>query len=32
MYCRERGDITGAKVYELICDGIYERLPEHARW
>lgn len=30
--CRLRGDITGAQVYELICDRIYKELPEFARW
>jgi hypothetical protein len=32
MGCRERGDIRGAECYESICEGIYERLPEYARW
>ena len=32
MYCREHGDITGAQVYEIICDRIYDRLPTFARW
>jgi hypothetical protein len=31
-YCRTRGDITGAQVYEDICERIYARLPEFARW
>ena len=32
MACRERGDITAAQVYELICDRIYSELPAFARW
>ena len=31
-YCRLRGDIVGAQVYEIICDRIYNRLPTWARW
>lgn len=30
--CRLRGDIQGASIYETICDGIYDRLPEDLRW
>lgn len=32
MRCREYGDVQAALVYELICDGIYKRLPQWARW
>lgn len=32
MECRLRGDIPAALVYEKICDDIYARLPEFARW
>jgi hypothetical protein len=32
MYCRERGDINGAMMYESICDRIYNKLPQFARW
>lgn len=31
--CREKGNISGALVYERIADTIYERdLPDYARW
>jgi hypothetical protein len=30
--CRLRGDIKAALIYEGICDRIYDRLPEFARW
>lgn len=30
--CRLRGDIRAAMVYETICDGIYNDLPDFARW
>lgn len=29
---RLKGEITRAMVYEAICDRIYSRLPEWARW
>jgi hypothetical protein len=29
---RLRGDIVTAKMYENICDSIYQGLPEFARW
>lgn len=32
MRCRLRGDIQAALVYEHICEDIYSRLPEFARW
>lgn len=32
MSCRLRGDIQTAQMYEGICDRIYGRLPEFARW
>lgn len=32
MSCRLRGDISTAEVYEHICERIYRRLPEWARW
>ena len=32
MRCRLRGDIVAAGIYERICQDIYERLPEFARW
>ncbi len=32
MGCRRRGDIQTALTYEDICDRIYDRLPEFARW
>lgn len=32
MGCRLRGDISTALMYEGICDRIYDRLPEFARW
>jgi hypothetical protein len=31
-YCRERGDIGTAVMYENICDTIYRGLPAFARW
>ena len=30
--CRKKGEITGAEVYEKICDLIYEKLPLDCRW
>jgi hypothetical protein len=30
--CRLRGDIGSAIMYENICDGIYRKLPDFARW
>lgn len=32
MKCRARGDIVAAAIYEKICDGLYQRLPEDQRW
>ena len=32
MLCRERGDVPTALYYERICDGIYQKLPNFARW
>lgn len=32
MRCRARGDSLGAGNYDAICDRIYARLPEYARW
>ena len=32
MWCRERGDILSASIYEQICDNIYESLPSDLRW
>ena len=32
MQCRLRGDISTAWRYEGICDRIFDRLPEFARW
>jgi hypothetical protein len=29
--CRERGNITGAQMYEGICDKIYSELPDFAK-
>jgi hypothetical protein len=29
---RESGDIQRAQVYEAICQKVYDRLPEWARW
>lgn len=31
-WCREAGDIESALKYELICERIYQRLPDFARW
>lgn len=31
MQCRLRGDVESALMYEKICDGIYDRLPDWAR-
>lgn len=30
--CRLRGDIPAAVAYESICESIYKRLPDYARW
>ena len=30
--CRSRGEIGWALMYEGICDDIYKRLPDWARW
>ena len=33
MYCRLQGKVdTALRTYEPICDGIYDELPEFARW
>lgn len=32
MMCRRSGDITGASIYETICDNIYAKLPEDLKW
>lgn len=32
MACRGRGDVSTALHYEAICDRIYNKLPEFARW
>lgn len=32
MQCRSRGDVIGATNYEAICERIYGRLPEFAKW
>ena len=32
MRLRMEGNIATAMQYERICDGIYDRLPEWARW
>lgn len=32
MGCRLRGEINSALTYEGICESIYSRLPEYARW
>jgi len=32
MQCRLRGEIQTAINYEGICERIYNRLPEYARW
>lgn len=32
MQCRLRGEIDTARMYESICDKIYNALPEFARW
>lgn len=32
MGCRLRGDVRAAEVYESICEAIYKRLPDYARW
>jgi hypothetical protein len=31
MYCRAKGDIPGAQVYEKICDRLYGELPPFAK-
>jgi len=30
--CRRRGDIVAAQMYEGVCERIYSRLPDFARW
>jgi hypothetical protein len=32
MKCRKEGKITEALKYEQICDDIYGRLPDYAKW
>lgn len=32
MKCRARGEIYTAQHYESICEQIYKRLPDFARW
>lgn len=32
MHCRINGDINSALMYESICDRIYAKLPESAKW
>lgn len=32
MGLRTKGQIDRALVYEHVCDRIYDRLPEYARW
>jgi hypothetical protein len=32
MQCRIRGEIDTALMYESICDRIYAKLPEYAKW
>lgn len=32
MRCRARGEITTAMIYERICQHIYDKLPDYARW
>ncbi len=32
MRCRLAGKIEAAICYELICEGIYDRLPKFAKW
>jgi hypothetical protein len=32
MQCRIRGEIESAMMYEGICDRIYAKLPDFARW
>ncbi len=32
MKCRVEGKISIAQDYETICDRIYSRLPEYAKW
>lgn len=32
MVCRAGGNITSAQIYETICERIYNRLPDFARW
>jgi len=29
---RAQGDISTAQTYEAICERIYDRLPDYARW
>lgn len=32
MACRLRGDVEVALYYENVCESIYSRLPDFARW
>lgn len=32
MRCRLNGEINTAMSYEIICDRIFDGLPEYARW
>lgn len=32
MDCRRRGDISGARMYEGICERIYAKLPDDMKW
>lgn len=32
MRCRTNGDVASAKMYERICDRIYDGLPKWAKW
>lgn len=32
MWCRERGDIERAQMYEKVCDRIYDGLPVDLKW
>lgn len=32
MKCRKDGEISKAKLYEDICDNIYNMLPDFAKW
>lgn len=32
MKLRASGKISDAQIYENICESIYDKLPQHARW